>query len=787
MNGKKRVLAGLAAAMIAALPAAAEEITFDSAAEWETWDIPHGLVRVNDAGHLELVRYRKNIEAVEEARSFTHATRAHGVVSGGIWHAGSSPFTASRLIDGDPGTYWKPSASDELSQWTVEVDLGRAVLAKEIRLVFPDEEGARPFRQFAVFVATGATIQATDDVYKYDLVYRTTRPNQETDLRLFIDGTRDTTKLVDPDLDVDLETESRHRGVQFILFQADEVTPDASLAELEVLAVGDNVSIGVLERGGSFRNGRLTGQPQNMFDGNMDTNAGIVTVTYGGRELRGWEESGVWWEVDLGALFWLDGIYIYNKQRGEALSSFSSDRLNSGSGFQILSSDGTRTISGSIDYDLLVLEPEGQTQQELRVLQFRYLFRPRKIRHLFLHALYDRDWYTHPMEFMLFSEGHPAQVVARSDFIDLGRLQGDLRPKAIRTIAWDAGLPPDTRMQVRSRSGNELGEEYTFYNKIGEEETEEKWKSLPKSIRGPVDTSVVVGHDWSPWSNEYQASGEVFQSPSPRRYTQLEVVLSTEDRLVAPVLRSLSVEFDDALVWEASGRVVPRSVTANVDTGFVYTLTLRPGEGDSGFDVMRLIAPGPVVSEELFVEIGDHRVTPQAIEAHGDSVTITLADVVVGDSVEVGFRTRVLNNASVVDLYLGNQARPGLWQSVEAAESKSNVVFLSDLPESSSLIHGLSLNTRVVTPNGDGVNDRMELGFAVLKVGSENASVRIFDMSGRQVALLRQGKGSGVVTFAWTGVDDEGQPVPPGLYLAMIEVDSMSGVDREVRSFSVAY
>ena len=93
----------------------------------------------------------------------------------------------------------------------------------------------------------------------------------------------------------------------------------------------------------------------------------------------------------------------------------------------------------------------------------------------------------------------------------------------------------------------------------------------------------------------------------------------------------------------------------------------------------------------------------------------------------------------------------------------------------------------VITPNGDGVNEQLEFEFAVLKVDSDNALIRIFDLSGRQVAELREGTGSGVVSFAWTGIDDQGRPVPPGLYLASIEVRSQSGVDRVIRPFAVAY
>ena len=87
----------------------AAELTFDSAAEWETWEVPYGLVQVGAEGQLQLTKYRKEFNAVEDAPLFTHATRTRGsAVAGGVWDAGTRRSTASRVIDGDPGTYWQP-------------------------------------------------------------------------------------------------------------------------------------------------------------------------------------------------------------------------------------------------------------------------------------------------------------------------------------------------------------------------------------------------------------------------------------------------------------------------------------------------------------------------------------------------------------------------------------------------------------------------------------------------------------------------------------------------------
>ena len=92
----------------------------------------------------------------------------------------------------------------------------------------------------------------------------------------------------------------------------------------------------------------------------------------------------------------------------------------------------------------------------------------------------------------------------------------------------------------------------------------------------------------------------------------------------------------------------------------------------------------------------------------GDSLFVELPRAVLADSVQVSFTTRVLQNATVFVLDLGASDRPGLWQSVEPAERRSNLVMLPDLP-GGSLIGDLSFSTPVLTPNGDGINDEVEV------------------------------------------------------------------------------
>ena len=767
----------------------AEEVRFDTPAAWETWDIPVDIVQFADDGSLKLKKFRKQINAVLDARLFTHPSQQRGEVQGGIWSAGSNEADAPKIIDGDPATYWQPDVADQLVDWSVDIDLGRPVLAREIKLIFPDEEGARPLRQFSVFITQGARIQFRDDVFRYRKIFQTTKPNTETSIAIPLLGSAlDTTRVLDADRDVDLNAEQDFQMVRLIRITADEKSNDAALAEIEVLSQGDNVSLGTLERGGRFEHGLLAREPQNMFDGNMDTFGNILTS---GGTKGGWREGGLWWQVDLGALFWIDEMFIYFKTRGEGMSSFLFERLHHGSGYNILFSDGRLTTGGDLDLTFLLREDiaiNAASAAARGIRHIRYLFQPRKIRYIFWHGHLDQGWFSHPTEFMLFSPGYPAQVVLLSGFIDLGQLAGDGRPKAIRRLRWEATTPDQTQLQVRSRSGNTLQEFYTFYDKKGEEVTETRYNSLPKVIRGPIDTMVVVGADWGAWSNFYQFSGEAFKSETPRRFIQLELILSTEDPAVASVLHALALDFEDALVAQAGGQIMPRHAVPNEATRFTYVLRTSAAEGDSGFDRLRFSTPSAVDAADVRLWIGGAAHEPSRVRVEGDSLLfVDLPETVRTDSIAVEFTTKVLRNATVFAADLGQEARPDLWQSVEAAERQANLVFLPDLPGSEQLIGDLQVVPPVFSPNGDGINDHVQIRFALFKAVDASPSVCIFDLAGREVAALMSSGGDVLRSFSWDGLDASGERVVPGVYVCRIDAGADAGQGEVMRTLAVAY
>jgi hypothetical protein len=764
----------------------AERLTFATVSAWQEWRMPHGLVELGQEGTLSLVRFRKEINALADAHLFSHPTQERGEQHrGGLWATGSGRASAENILDGDPSTWWQPDPADELKQWFVDLDLGRAVLAREIRLQFPDQEGARPFRQFTVYVTTGARIQATRDLFKFESVYRTTQPNSATQVVIPLEYTAtDSVVVVDPGLDLDLGYENHYQVIQYISIVAEEKSADAALADVEVLAVGDNLSIGAQQRG-AFLNGTVAAAPANLFDADMNT-TNLITS---GRGDIGWEAAGTWFYVDLGAVFFVDELFLYVVRPWEGTAGW--HRGSAGSGHRILYSDGTRGIGSSLpvpeplDYTELLTHVEPRLENLFRI---RYLFNPRRMRYLFWHGLTDRGWLESKWaEWMLFSPGYPSQVVLTSPFIDLGDQAGDHRPKVIKSLSWDALLPPLTRLQVRSRSGNTLNPEYTFYDKKGQVVTEEKWKSLPNVVKGGVDTALVVGQDWGNWSNVYHLSGEPFQSDSPRRFVQLELILSTDDPQQAPTLHWLSLEYEQALLQQALGSIQPRRARPNEETRFTYTLWPRQDEQDSGFDLLRLALPHRVDPQEVSLRVGGQAVHPRSVSAEGDSLLVALSQRVLDDSVEVDFTTKVVDNATVFGVDLGLSGRPGLWQSVEPASRRANVVLLPELTASHRLIGDLRLSSGVLTPNGDGVHDRVELTFVAFKVEGSAPRVGVYDLAGGKVVELGAVVEGGQYVSWWDGRDGGGQRVIPGLYVCRLDLGAEAGEDTALRFLAVAY
>ena len=196
---------------------------------------------------------------------------AKDMVPGGIRYAESNPGTAHRVIDGDPATWWRPSAADELGDWWLEVDLDRSVLATKIRIIFPDSAGVKPFRFCSVFASQGARVDIKRDLFQFTRIGATTRPNTDrvVDYQLspVAPGEATGANLVRRDT-LDFAV------VRHVRFVADAAQSDAALAEIEVCTAGDNLALETVERGGVIEAGTDAASAASVIDGSLDHTGG---------------------------------------------------------------------------------------------------------------------------------------------------------------------------------------------------------------------------------------------------------------------------------------------------------------------------------------------------------------------------------------------------------------------------------------------------------------------------------------------------------------------------------
>ena len=264
--------------MLVAQALGAEELRLGGPDGWSEWKLPGNAVDIAD-GVLKPAFVRQNIDAVQNAAAF----------DGGIRDAGTALNLAARLIDGNVETAWTPAAEAPLEDWWIEVDLGRVVSARTIRLHFA--EGGEPLEFFKVFTSDGEPFFTNAGV----AIEGTLRYNNR--------------RLYSFNQDRVIEIDFGLKPLKHIRIQADRKTLGAQLSELSVESVGDNLSLGAQERGGQIDVHSLVGSgrderyenpliSRNLIDGD-------ITSYWGRKEGRGVTPVGRF-ILDLGVLFWVD-------------------------------------------------------------------------------------------------------------------------------------------------------------------------------------------------------------------------------------------------------------------------------------------------------------------------------------------------------------------------------------------------------------------------------------------------------------------------------------------------
>ncbi len=834
----------VSAALLAAKePAAAQSgfvqrgdrIEISGASRWRAWNLPLGTVAVDSRGvtpNFVLSEHNASLDAGEFPLDPEAEER------GGISAAGSNFSRASGVIDGDGSTFWEPDLDLAPETWWVEVDLGRAVSARRITLRFVDEELGDPFLQFKVMVSSGETIALSKQTL-FRQVGRTEQPNRsqrefnfdigpgvradpdfEGDVVRFVQVLvtdsrlgkaesiiREEYEALPPDQQGEIEYFGRSRTgrewqvdeATYELLDAEERGPlrfyrreRPRLAELEVWTFGENTAVGTIERGGSVEGPRSN--EGRTVDGDFLSAYEVVDAV--GRALPDPLERIVY---DLGSFYWLDRIRTLfgSVGRRRVLTTW---RLYISDGS--LAPDGTllwqqldeRRNAGNDGGSAALWNERQFSLSKVRFIQYEFEIReiPR--------TGHGRE--VPIREIQSYGRGYQPEVEFESPLIDLGALRN------LTTIHWEADEPPGTQVEISTRTGNETEVLQRFHRKDGTELTQRDYEALPRSFRGEIKETLIPGADWSEWSKPVENSGDRVVSPSPRQFMKIRARLVSDDPDQFATLRELSIRFTNAWVERALGEVYPTELASLGEVSPV-TLFLRPDRGGSsrGIDEILVVSTGEVPLNLNSLRLGsgpdiaggggevpeDFEVIP----TEADSLWIRMPAVVRRNHiVAIDMSTVIFGQGTALSASVGNTSSPGSWQRVDpdqqAVEEIHSGVLQILTPPGDPQVGGLQLSSAVVTPNGDGANDAIEVDFRVLRVdGESEVRTEVFDLSGRLLwedVQLRT-RASGSYQVEWGGVDETGSLLAPGVYLLRVAVDAAreAGGTEILRPVYVAY
>ena len=395
---------------------------------------------------------------------------------------------------------------------------------------------------------------------------------------------------------------------------------------------------------------------------------------------------------------------------------------------------------------------------------------------------------------------------------------GDLVEQSVLSTG-DETPQADVSLSFQMRSGLDDSPEvyYEITNKFLNEltvVTEDAYKSLTADVKGGVEADQV---NWSTWSEPFTASGQVVMLPSPRRYVQFRVIMKSGQisdglRVDDLTLEIASPPLARRLFGEISLLADPAPedgfamVPVGVPSRFAYDLLADVRDADVGIDALKIITPTRPAFVELLMgddESSRSRVTPGAVEEASDGLTLYFPDnrIAAPTSLRVIFDAELLVqstffNAQVLDTESEELPQPVLppprpLRPINDPNSQvtTNKLQVLTSPESrNDVLRIADFSTRVITPNGDGVNDQIAIQYSLLQLLNDAPNtLEVFDLSGRRVYAFREDRGRGPHTVTWDGRDAAGHLVPVGLYLLRVAVEGAVESFAETRTIGVVY
>ena len=400
------------------------------------------------------------------------------------------------------------------------------------------------------------------------------------------------------------------------------------------------------------------------------------------------------------------------------------------------------------------------------------------------------DWEVNEIE--VYAKGLVKKASYISNILDFGQSMawGGLR--------WAGHQDPKARVLIQSRSGQDDDPNLFWrFTGRGDEKTPVSRTTYAKLAIGE---KAGIGYDhanWTFWSAPYafaDGKGTPIVSLSPRRYLQLKVDFLPQDEDGGQV-NFLEVRASPPVATQLVGEVWPVEVKVGQPQQFTYAVRPTLVTGDEGFDRLA-IATSSIVEGVAAVRIGDEPVSYAVEVSEPHRVVVSFPRLTVEDSgalMEVVFQAQVLRYGSTFAAQVWDSAQPlEVHQGVQGGDAsptyEGNRVWVATTAREQAVLQTRAASA-ILTPNGDGRNDTVGLGYDLLELtGAALVEVAVWDLSGRLVRQVYAGRDDvGTYKRMWDGRDELGRLVPPGLYLYRVSVEADHQTVEQAELLHVVY
>ena len=415
-------------------------------------------------------------------------------------------------------------------------------------------------------------------------------------------------------------------------------------------------------------------------------------------------------------------------------------------------------------------------------------------------------------EFEIYADGYVPQAEYVTNIIDLGG------PASLGELTWSGDMPEDTRVDLTMRSGDDddpntywrytfRGDETSPYDSRGVPLTRANYERLEGGEKAGIRPESQNWDFWTP-PLDFDAKQADLVGSKPRQYLQLGVELLSMDRNAGARLDYLQFEVTrPPFASQVLAEITPGHTDLGQVTPFRYKLRPSFGADDNGFDSIEIESPSaPTVDSvrigsriltraEFGSDLGEDEFAVGPYDEANRRFVVRVPPVDLdenGELIEVAFQAEVYRVGTVFVGRVFDSTRPHeVRQRVTSGDAdplaENNSLIVQPTEVGGDVIR--SLQVTPFSPNGDGINDVLQVEYELVNLASGvPVSLIVYDLAGRRVAEASAPPGgSGRFPAVWDGTDDAGDLLPPGVYLLRLEVETDRHTDIAVATVPLIY